>query len=82
MGNNCVFAVTVSAVGRIRILFKKGLSMTALEIIFSDLSMTVGTIHPACRFTGAVFLRIDIRMTFDTGDGFVSRFLNVFFFNC
>jgi hypothetical protein len=66
-----VFAVTVCAIRSIRIFLEIGLSMAALEIVLCDLSMTIGTIHPTRSFTGPVFLWTDVRMTFDTGDGFM-----------
>jgi hypothetical protein len=42
--------------------------------------MTVGAVDPACSFAGTVSLRVDIRMTLDTGDASVCGILDVFFF--
>ena len=53
--------------------------MTALEIIFCNLGVTVGTIDPPDSFAWSVFLRIDIRMALDTRDVFVCRILDVIF---
>ena len=76
-----MFGVAVGAIRGIRVLLEICLSMTALEIIFGDLGMTVGAINPACCFTGTVFLRADVRMTLDAGDVFMCRILDVFFFH-
>jgi hypothetical protein len=79
VGYHGVLAVTVCAIGRIRILLEVGLTMTALEIIFCDLCVAIGTIHPPHSFARSVFLRTDVCVTLDTGDVFVRRTLNILF---
>src|SRR4030043_504131 len=79
--HNLMFSMAICTIGRFWILLDVPLPMIAVEVIFSDLSMTVGAVHPACRLTGAVPPGVDIRMTLHAGNISVHGILDILFQN-
>ena len=79
--HNLMFSMAICTIGRFWILLDVPLPMIAVEVIFSDLSMTVGAVHPARRLTGAVPPGVDIRMTLHAGNISVHGILDILFQN-
>ena len=69
-------AVAVRTVGRIRVFLHVGFAVPALQIVFGDLGMAVGTIHMLCGLTGPVDPRGYIHVTFYTGSVLVHGILD------
>jgi len=74
-----MFSMAICTIGRFWVLLHVPLPMIAVEVIFSDLSMTVGAVHPAGRLTGAVPPGVDIRMTLHAGNISVHGILDILF---
>jgi hypothetical protein len=79
--HNLMFSMAICTIGRFWILLDVPLPMIAVEIIFSDLSMTIGAVHAACRLTGAVPPGVAIRMTLHAGNISVHGILDILFQN-
>jgi hypothetical protein len=74
--------MAVCAIRGIGVFLKISLTVTALDIVFRNLSMTIRAVNTTCGFAGTMSLRVDIRMTLHAGDASVCGILDVFFLNC
>jgi hypothetical protein len=77
-----VFAMAVCAVRCVGIFLEIGLAVSALEIIFGDLGVTVGAVRFSDSLAWPMFLRINVRVTLDTRYVSMCRILNVLFVDC
>lgn len=77
--HDLVFAVTIRAIRRLGGLLHIVLTVSAIEIIFGGLRMTIGAIHPTGRFAGTAPLRVDVGMTLHAGNISMHGVLDVLF---